>query len=125
MFGSCRPFDRANRNLIGVANRSNVVCRQGDHSLRASGCPHELDLDAIRLVDFDDGAKIAATQSMVGHVSVQYNGIEQVVLHSLVPGNAVTKRGTSSPERTIQAVTMAADLPDGPFRVPRTSYFCP
>jgi hypothetical protein len=59
-FGSCRLLNRANGYLIGVADWPYVICGQGNHRLRVSGRSYELDLDAVRLIDFDYGAKIAA-----------------------------------------------------------------
>jgi hypothetical protein len=59
-FGSCRLLNRANGYLIGVADWPYVICGQGNHRLRVSGRSYEFDLDAVRLIDFDYGAKIAA-----------------------------------------------------------------
>jgi hypothetical protein len=75
-FGSRRPPNRANRYLIRVADWPHVIYGQSDYRLRVSGCSYELDLHAVGFIDFDDGAKIPATQPMLGHVAIKYDGIE-------------------------------------------------
>jgi hypothetical protein len=75
-FGSRRLPNRANGNLVGIADGPDVICGQGDHRLRVSGCSYELDLDTIWLINFDNGAKIAATQPVLGQVAVEYDSIK-------------------------------------------------
>jgi hypothetical protein len=124
-FGSRRLLYRANGYLIGVADGPYIMYGQGDDRLRVSGCSYELDLDAVRLIDFHHRAEITATQPVLGQVAVEYDGIEEPVFHVFPPGNAVTKLGASPLQRTIQTVTTDARFPDGPLRVPCTSYFWP
>jgi hypothetical protein len=69
-FSSRRLLNRANGDLVGIADGSDVVYGQGDHRLCVSGCSYELDLEPIRLINFDNGAKIAATQPVLGQVAV-------------------------------------------------------
>ena len=69
-FGSRRLLNGANGDLIGIANGSYVVFGQRDHGLRVSRCSYELDLNAVRFIDFDYGAKVAATQTALGQVAL-------------------------------------------------------
>jgi hypothetical protein len=62
---------------------------------------------------------------MLWQVSVKYHSVEKFIHHVISPGNAVTNCGRSPPRRIIQIVSTRADLPEGPLKVPRISYFWP
>jgi hypothetical protein len=68
-FGS-RLLNGANGDLIGIPNWPHVVFGERDYSLRVPRCSHELDLNAVRFIDFDYGPKIAATKAVLGQVPV-------------------------------------------------------
>jgi hypothetical protein len=69
-FGSRRLLYRANGNLIRITDGPYVIFGQRHHGLRVSGCAYELHLQAVRFIDFDYGAKISATQSVLRQVTV-------------------------------------------------------
>lgn len=66
LFGSCRLSNRADSDVIGVANGAHVACRQSDYRLRSSGRSHELNLYAVRFVDLNYRAKIPTAQPVLG-----------------------------------------------------------
>jgi hypothetical protein len=96
----------ANRDQIGVSDCSHVGAVQGHECLGSSGGEDKLDLKTIRCVNINDRAKIAATETVLGQVSIQDDGVEQVE-HDY-PGCAVTKCGESWPFEIIQTVTTLA-----------------
>lgn len=99
---------------IIVADGSQVRDGHFYEGLRLTRCTHEFDFDGCGRMHVHDRAHVATTQAMVREVALQDYGIKFVQGHSAPPGNAVTKRGTSSPDRTIQTETSDIERPVGP-----------
>src|SRR5690606_23441477 len=53
-------LDGANRNEVVVGNRPNVTLMEGHERLRSARRGHELHLEPVWFVDFDDCAKVAS-----------------------------------------------------------------
>ena len=106
-------------NQIAVLYGPHVVDVESNKCLSFAGCGHKLHLQTIGLVHLHDGPQISVAKTMLGKVSVKHHGIEKFIYHVVSPGNAVTKCGTSPPNRMIQTVNTPADLPEGPFKIPR------
>jgi hypothetical protein len=61
----------ADRDQISLADRTNVGDPKGHESLRLAGREHELNVETVRRVDVDHGAKITATQALLRQVAIQ------------------------------------------------------
>ena len=129
MFGRCNAMLASSvspdRDQILVLDRANVTDRKFNQRLRPPRRAHELDLKPVRLVDLDHGAEVSLTQAMLREIPLQNDRIEIVKLHAASSGKAVMNLGKSSSCLTIQTVCSEADRPEGPVRVPRTSYLFP
>src|ERR1700723_1964738 len=87
---------------VAGAHLSDVRRAKSDERLGLPGRGHELDLDAIRLVDLDDGPKIPRLEAMLGDVVGEGNALERLEIHHEPSGYRVTRRGSWSPRRMIQ-----------------------
>ena len=74
------------RSLSATARTSDSSLLEGNQRLGASGHRHELDLQAIRLVDLHDRPKIALSQTALREVSIEHDGVENLELHGLLAG---------------------------------------
>jgi hypothetical protein len=61
-------FDRANREEVTIANRSNIRFRKGDYRLSAPRSGHKLNFEAIGVVGLDDRTKVSAAQRVLRNV---------------------------------------------------------
>ena len=95
--GDCAA--RPDRNEIVVVGCSNVAWRKRDQGLSTPRSGDKFNDDRVE-ARYDDRAQIAAPKSMLRQISVEYDNIEQLRIHWLPPGYAVTNRGKSSPLRT-------------------------
>jgi len=68
----------ADRDQISLADRTNVSGPKRHESLRFAGREHELNVETVRRVDVDHGAKITATQTLVRQVAIQNDGIKEL-----------------------------------------------
>ena len=109
------------REQVIIADRPHVSETERQEGLRAARGGHELDLDDLVRVEMHDSAKIAGTETGIRHIVREDDGIKFAKsVHRSSDGYAVTKRGTSSPDRTIQTVATGALRPVGPRNIPRT-----
>ncbi len=122
---SSTAAESTNRDQVLVPYCSDITRRELNERLSSTRCTHELDIEPIRLVHLNHRTEIAAPKSMLGHITFKHYGIERLEVHGASPGIAVTSLGISSPCRTIQIVSTAADRPDGPFRIAAISYLFP
>ena len=86
--------------MLQIANRDQVACSDCAHvgvmqtyeRMRIATDPDKLDLKTVRVVNVDNGTKIAATQATLGQVPIQDDGVEQVehgwLVDLAVPENA-------------------------------------
>src|SRR6185503_14462038 len=112
-------------NEIVFLHRPHVLDVESNKGLSFAGRGYELNLQPCGLVHLYNSSQISGAKAMLWQVSVKDYCVEKLVFHSVSPGKAVTNSGTSLSNRTIQTVNTLADLPDGPFKVPRISYFWP
>ena len=75
---------------------------------------NELHLDGLGAVHLYYCTQVTLPQSVLRKISVEDDCVKQMVCHRFSLGDAVMKRGVSSPNRTIQIVIRCAALPDGP-----------
>ena len=78
-----------NRDQVAVSDCAHVGVMQANECLCLAGSQNKLDLKTIGRMQFNNGSKIAATQAMLGQVSIQDDSVEQV--EHVYPGCAVTK----------------------------------
>jgi hypothetical protein len=69
------PREWPNGYKICIANLTHISCAQRKQSASPAGSRDEFDLERIRLVDFDDRAKVAALESMLRQVAVENDGV--------------------------------------------------
>jgi hypothetical protein len=103
-----------------ITDAAHIGGSEGNQRLGPPGSRHELDFEMVRAEYFDDGAKVAALQSVAWKIPVQDDNVECVEGHSSAPGYAVTNRGAVSPIRMIHAL-ITNDSPAGPFRIAQIS----
>jgi hypothetical protein len=68
----------ANGDQVAVSDCPNVCVAQANEGLGLAARENELDFKTIRRMQVDDGAEITATQTMLGQVPIQDDGVEQV-----------------------------------------------
>lgn len=75
--GCCsrRVLGTSYRDEIGVVEGANVALSQRYDGLRLPGRADELDLDAVGLIDLDDGAEVAFAESVFRNVAIEYDRI--------------------------------------------------
>ena len=91
-----------------VTDGPNVMAAEGKQGGRLAGRGHELDFQAIRLIDFDHGAYVTTTESVVSQIPIKNDRLKNLEGHGVASGYAVTNRGKSSPARTTQTLATTA-----------------
>lgn len=79
--GACELSDR---DEIGVGNVAHVANIQREQSAGSTRRRNEFDLDAVRLVDFDDRAEVADPEPMLREIAIENNGFPQGVIHHAI-----------------------------------------
>jgi hypothetical protein len=100
-----------NRDEVLVLDRAHVREREFNQRLRATRGPHKFDIESFRFIHLNHCTQIATTKAVLRQVALQNNCVERVGFHVPSSGNAVMKRGKSSPCLTIQTVSTIADRP--------------
>ena len=112
-----------NRQEILITHWSDIANVERDQRLRTPRSSDELNLKSFGAIHLYHSAEIATSKSSFRKITIQNHSVEFLVAHHDSPGNAVTNCGYVSPWRTIHTVTRSPRRPEGPTRVPRTSYF--
>ena len=97
-------IERQHRDGTSVDKGSNVRLLESHQCFCAARRGHELDLEAIRHEDLHDGPQVALSESVLGQIPSEHNGVENLEPHGLLAGNAVTNLGRVLPLITTQTV---------------------
>ena len=72
-------FQRSNGNQVAIVHVAYIVGTQRDESLSSTRGRDELNLEMIRIVDFDNRAQIPDAKTCFWHITLEHNRIEKLV----------------------------------------------